>query len=84
LVSGTPSYWTDGKRIVIARLIPDIERHVVVHPGTCYGCGINEDAPIVTSTRPLGTIDPASVDVVDVHYHFDRIEETCADPRPGQ
>jgi hypothetical protein len=76
-------YFLDGARIVVARMVPDVEVRRIVHAGSCAeGCGVQ--APQVPPpVRSLGAIDPAQVEVVDVHYHYDQIVETCDHPLPA-
>lgn len=75
-------YWREGSQIVIARMVPDVEVHRVVRAGTCgEGCGV-EAAPPMMTTRALGPIAPADVKVVDLHYHYDQVVETCDHPMP--
>jgi hypothetical protein len=75
-------YWTEGAKIVIARMVPDIETHVVRRAGTCAeGCGAPQPPP-PTTIRSLGSIDPKDVELVQLHYHYDRIVETCEHPMP--
>jgi hypothetical protein len=74
--------YTEGDRIVIARMVPDVAIHEVKKPGSCgFGCGVQPPPPPVTIVS-LGSIDPSQVEIADVHYHYDEIVETCDHPEP--
>lgn len=75
-------YWREGAQLVIARMVPDVEVHRVVREGTCgEGCGVPAPPP-ATTTRALGDVTAADVRVVDLHYHYDQVVETCDHPMP--
>jgi len=75
-------YWSEGAKLVIAHVVPDVSTHVVTRAGTCgEGCGTQAPPP-PTTLRSLGTIAPSDVEIVQVHYHYDRIIETCEHPMP--
>jgi hypothetical protein len=81
-VSAEYHAYTEGDRIVIARMVPDIEVHRIVRSGECgEGCGVQAPPPAATIVS-LGSIDPANVEIADVHYHYDHVVETCEHPMP--
>jgi hypothetical protein len=83
VVSAEYHAWTEGDRIVIARMVPDVAIHEVKRAGSCgFGCGIQPPPPPVTIVS-LGSIDPAKVEIADVHYPYDEVVETCDHPIPA-
>ncbi len=81
-VSAEYHVWREGERVVIAHMVPDVEVHVVKHSGSCgEGCGVQAPSPPST-VLSLGAIDPSTVEIDDVHYHYDLVEETCDHPLP--
>ena len=58
------------------KLVPDVHRHVV-HSWSCVvGCD-HDSLPARPRLRSLGAIDPAQVQVVDLHYAYDVVDEIC-------
>ena len=75
--------WREGDRVVIARMVPDIEVHTVKRPGTCAeGCGVEAPPPPV-SYLSLAGVDRSKLEIDDVHYHYDEVVETCDHPMPA-
>ena len=76
-------YGRDGDHIVIVRMVPDIHEHTVTRSGQCGdGCG-HPEPPELPTIRSLGAIEPSRVEIVDLHYDFDRVIETCDQPLPA-
>ena len=74
--------WREGDRVVIARMVPDVEVHVVKRSGTCgEGCGVQAPPSPITYLSLAG-IDRSKLELDDIHYHYDRIVETCDHPIP--
>ena len=82
-VSAEYHVWRQGDRVVIARMVPDIEVHTVKHSGSCgEGCGVQAPPPPVTYLSLAG-IDRSKVEIDEIHYHYDEIVETCDHPIPA-
>ena len=74
--------WREGERVVIARMVPDVEVHTVKRSGSCgEGCGVQAPPPPITYLSLAG-IDRSKLEIHDVHYHYDEIVETCDHPIP--
>jgi hypothetical protein len=70
-------YYRDAAgAIVVVKLVPDVYERVV-HSASCVvGCG-HQVRPEPRRLRVLGAIDPAQVEVVDLHYAYEIVHEIC-------
>jgi hypothetical protein len=75
--------WREGDRVVIARMVPDVEVHRVKRAGSCsMGCGVPMPPAPITYLSLAG-IDRSKLEIDDVHYPYDQVVETCDHPVPA-
>ena len=61
---------------VVVKLVPELHVRRVDSWSCTMGCG-HHVLPPKRRLRALGAIDPAQVEVVDVSYRYDRVDEIC-------